>query len=148
MVRSGLEDGIIKFSQGDYGRPLLHTSEGGEFVAKLVAENRNRCSCAITCGDVNSVGILFDTVLVPGRFVNFEIFANIAKEAIESTNCGLGPNIALKSYDCTPEELRTRCESLRKIDSDPLLVTNGLRETAMFYLQKLSRCEPSQLSQS
>jgi nucleoside-diphosphate-sugar epimerase len=125
MTRSGLENGVIKFSQGDYGRPLLHALEAGEYVADLVEKKVHSRSQR----DANDDDILFETVLVPGHFVTFQTFANIAKEAIESHRY-VDSSIVFEAYKQTPDELRTRCISSRDFVSDPSLLI-VIEETRM-----------------
>ena len=129
MVRSGLEHGVIKFSPGDYGRPLLYASKAGEFVANQVEKQIHCYYDRNTEDDETS----YETVLVPGNFVSFQTFANIAKEVIEQ-NCD-GRSIAFETYEQTPDELRTRCISSREFVSDTSSVIRGLKEAAMYSLK-------------
>jgi len=133
MVTSGLEQNVIKFSPGDFGRPLLHTFQAGEFVADLIdAQIKSHCSTL-----VDNNGKLYETVLVPGDFISFETFAKIAREVIEHS-CD-DRNITFEEYQRTPNELRTRCISSRGFVSDPSLAEKGLKEAAMHSLKYFNK---------
>ena len=147
MVRSGLECGVIKFSPGDYGRCLLHAAEAGCFVVKLM-EKRMDDSCSTRRSSSSSSSSsnkesLFETILVPGHFVSFRTFANIAKEVlagnINSCDGDDGEEIRLETYAQTPDELRSRCISSRGITigtNDSSMVLDGLKEAAVYSLKR------------
>lgn len=126
MVVSGLEDGVIRFSPGDeFGRPLLHSARAGEFVARAIEKR----IASLRRGDDD---VSYETVLVPGDFVPFRTFANVAKEVVERYYGDDGRDVSLETYDRTPNELRTRCvsSSSREFASDYASIHEGLKEAA------------------
>ena len=133
MVRSGMEDNVIKYSSGDYGRPLLHSVQAGEFVANVIEKQ-------ILDSHHTANQVQYETIVVPGHFVSFETFADIAKEVIESRNGSDGGNatnnIAFKTYEQTPDELRTRCIPTEGIEIDASLINEGLKESAVHSLMQ------------
>mmetsp|Transcript_13004 Transcript_13004/g.19711 ORF Transcript_13004/g.19711 Transcript_13004/m.19711 type:complete len:282 (+) Transcript_13004:425-1270(+) len=142
MTKSGLDTGIIKFSDGDYGRPLLHTIEAGEFVVRVIEDQISRGSNIMKKSQEFDTDAGSDTVLVPGHFVTFKTFAETVTEAIETTY--KDKRISFETYETTPDELRTRCVSSRwkstgvdgvTPDGDSTLVIDGLKETAMHFIQ-------------
>jgi len=134
MVRSAHEHGIIKFSSGgDYGRPLLHSSQAGELVASLIERRR-------AGGELgnNDNGGSFETVLVPGHFVPFQTFARIAKAAVLKKYGRKENDITFQEYEETPDELRTRCISAITKDwfvCNSALVELGLEQSAQHSLE-------------
>ena len=135
MVRSGIEGNVIKYSPGDYGRPLLHSVQAGEFVAKVI-EKQILDSLLHTTNQVQ-----YETIVVPGHFVSFETFADIAKEVIDNRNSNddghATNNITFETYGQTPDELRTRCTpSTKGIEIDISLIKKGLKESAVHTLKQ------------
>ena len=135
MIQSGLEKGVIKYSEGMYGRPLLHTNEAGDIVMNIV-ERDMLSPIQYSKGDVD-VGRekLFNSVLIPGHFITFKTFAEVTKETIE--NKYKSKNVAFDVYENTPNELRIHCNSLMKrVNISSSLVIDGLKETAAFALKQ------------
>lgn len=127
MTKSAYENGVIKFSSGDYGRPLLHSTQAGDFVASIIEKQ-------IT-GDKSRK---YEVVLVPGSFVQFFVFSKIAKNVVEEKKQGT-QEITLVEYEKTPDELRVRCvseETKSWFQCDESLIVKGLRESSEYTLSE------------
>ena len=74
MVRSGIEGNVIKYSPGNYGRPLLHSVQAGEFVANVIEKQILDSHHTSTTNQVQ-----YETIVVPGHFVSFKTFALLQK---------------------------------------------------------------------
>lgn len=118
MVKSALENGRIVYSEGDFGRPLLHRRQAGEILVALANNKMKRD--------------YITTILVPGHFIPFKTFALIAKEVVQQHK---GGSVQLDVQENTPDFLRSSCVSdkLKKeigFVPDGALVELGLRDTA------------------
>lgn len=125
---------MIKYSPGDYGRPLLHSAQAGEFVANVIEKQ-------ILDSHHTTNQVQYETIVVPGHFVSFQTFANIAKEVLENKNSSddghAANNIVFETYEQTPDELRTRCTpSTKGIEIDASLINEGLKESAVHTLKQ------------
>ena len=123
MVSSAIETGIIRYSPGDYGRPLLHTNQAGDMVVSLI---ERRIDYRTTTGS-------YEVVLIPGHFVLFGDFAQIAKEVVEKS--GKRANVVLEEQEGeSPVVLKTRCASRRLKDMgffpNGKMAIDGLRQSA------------------
>lgn len=134
MVRDALELRKIAFSDGDFGRPLLHGRQAGGVLVALAEKWRSKQSDDPSDDDKPSDG--FDSVLLPGHFTTFRRFAEIAKEvAIEYCDNLSDGDVVLEPRENTPDFLRSRCVSPRLRGEigfvpDAAMVDEGLRDTA------------------
>ena len=136
MVQSAMENGSILYSKGDYGRPLLHSTQAGDIVVNY-AERRYSSRKE----KMPTSSSKFDTILIPGHFTPFKKFAFIAKEVVVGKGGKNPEEVSLTTQESTPDFLRSRCISerlLREINfiPDGKLVEEGLRETAISALEK------------
>ena len=133
MASSAIDTGTIRYSPGDYGRPLLHTNQAGDMVVSLI-ERRIADSFPCTTGR-------YDVVLIPGHFVLFRDFALIAKEVVEKSG-KRQDNILEEQMGETPAVLKTRCESRRLKDIGVVpngkMAIDGLRQSAEAALESLA----------
>lgn len=131
MTAAALHDGKISYSEGDYGRPLLHAVDAGWALVKLT-ESRLRSQ--------PSDKEYFDTIVMPGTFLCFQRFASIVAAVVEAS--GKRTTVELQRQDGAPSFLRTRCTSTRlaELEFAPSheRSEDGLRETCRFWLKKLS----------
>ncbi len=94
MVKDALEKKLIKYSPGDFGRPLLNSTEAGIALLRFIEND-----------DLN---LRFKKVLFPGAFIRFSEFAQTVKEVVAAKT---GYSITFEQYKNTPEHLKTRVES-------------------------------------
>mmetsp|Transcript_19728 Transcript_19728/g.34749 ORF Transcript_19728/g.34749 Transcript_19728/m.34749 type:complete len:359 (+) Transcript_19728:77-1153(+) len=143
MAVSAFRDGIIRYSPGDYGRPLLHSKQAGDLIVSLVKIRIQRDGHRIYFQGGGS----FQSLVVPGQFVSFHQFATIANEAVLSrldTDDHMGERVRLEEMDSeqTPEQLKTHCSSKTLITAvgfvpDKTMVEAGLRESALFAINQV-----------
>jgi nucleoside-diphosphate-sugar epimerase len=127
MVHSAMESGEIVYSEGDYGRPLLHSQQAGDILVTLA----ERWSSLKGCGQKP-----FDIILIPGYFTPFATFASIARDVVVKNGGKIQEEIKLTCQSHTPEFLRSRCSSdrlARDIQFVPHrgYVEEGLRNAAL-----------------
>ena len=83
---------------------------------------------------------LFEKILVPGHFVRFRTFANIAKEVLAGNmnRCDNGVEIRSETYVETLDELKSRCITSHGITNGNYssMVLNGLKEAAVYSLKR------------
>jgi len=134
MVASALETGTVEYSDGDFGRPLLHAQDAGRAVVMLAEERLRALTHQITSK------VAFDTVVLPGVFTPFKTFAQIVSQEAYSP----AASIALVTQKTpTPTFLSTRCEgsadrlSRAGFVPDEAMVERGLRETAKSKLDEM-----------
>ena len=141
MVRSALETGIVRYSDGDYGRPLLHAIQAGEAVAAMSDRRRRKEGKNVEEEEVKKDGVgrgTFKTALIPGAFVPFSAFAEVAREVVTTAQRGIARgDVRLEPLrpDGTPEHLRSRCISNRLWEEvgflpDRSAAVDGLRDAA------------------
>ena len=70
----------------------------------------------------------------------FQVFADIAKDAVES-KAGESKRILLETYNETPDEFKTRCVSSVPFVIDASLMNDGLKETAIVILESSSKLD-------
>jgi len=131
MVKEALEQNKITYSDGDYGRPLLHSNQAGDIIRSLAERE--------TCNK-------FEIILIPGCFTKFETFAEITKQVVENYKTRVRKIELQHQQNPTPNYLRSRCSSQKLLEQIPTFVPNGdlvqegLRETALkaleYYLDK------------
>lgn len=122
MVRQAAGNGIIKYSPGPYGRPLLEATNSGEALVKLIkADDQEKA---------------FNKYLISGEFVRFELFAEAAKKAAENR---LKREVKLKKLSKTPEFLKSKVHSdyLKRLGFKPdgTRVVKALEQNANIYLE-------------
>jgi hypothetical protein len=93
------------------------------------------------CGSMNSnKERVCEKILVPGHFVRFRTFANIAKEVLAGNmnRCDNGVEIRSETYVETPDELKSRCITSHGITNGNYssMVLNGLKEAAVYSLKR------------
>lgn len=72
MVAAALDTGIVRFSAGDFGRPLLSGTDAGHALLLLTEKRRLESAPAAAPG--------CSAVLMPGHFTTFRRFAEIVQE--------------------------------------------------------------------
>ncbi len=122
MVIQAIENGRIKYSPGQYGRPLLESTQAGEVLAVLVENDDN---------------IRFKKYLIPGAFIPFSVFAETVKRVVEKE---AAREIDLEEIPETPDFLKTKTNSgyLSRLGfrPDKGRVLAALEKNAREYLKK------------
>ena len=91
MTRQALIEGIIKYSPGNYGRPLLSSVQAGEALILLMESDDRK--------------INFKKYLIPGIFIRFEEFAKAVKTEVEKET---KRKIVLETIPKTPDFLKSQ----------------------------------------
>ena len=128
MVAAALDTGIVRFSAGDFGRPLLSGTDAGHALLLLTEKRRLESAPAAAPG--------CSAVLMPGHFTTFRRFAEIVQEVVTASVLAPPGGVALEPVEeGTPAFLAARCESVQLATTagfvpDAAAVDEGLRETA------------------
>lgn len=137
MVAAALDTGVVRFSAGDFGRPLLSGTNAGHALLLLTEKRRLESAAAPVPG--------CSSVLMPGHFTTFHRFAEIVQEAVTASTQAPPGGVTLEPVeDGTPAALAARCESEQLATTvgfvpDAAAVDEGLRETARAALHTLPR---------
>jgi nucleoside-diphosphate-sugar epimerase len=91
MVKEAVEQGIIHYSAGDYGRPLLDAISAGNYLLKLI--------------ELNNIDT--KAFLIPGIFISFKEFAETVQKVVKEKT---GKDIKLVPQETTPDFLKTKIE--------------------------------------
>jgi nucleoside-diphosphate-sugar epimerase len=133
MTEAALRHGKVEYSEGDYGRPLLHSEDAGHAVVLLAEERLKEAADQPTT---------FESVLVPGAFTPFREFARIVVEETKKVS-GRSSILATPQTNPTPEFLRTRCSSRRMQDASFTpradMIEAGLRETCRVAAERVEK---------
>lgn len=124
MVVQVLEQGKISYSPGQYGRPLIEANQAGEALILLIEND----DCEKR----------FAWYLIPGSFIPFAAFAQVAKKVVEQKT---DKKIVLEKIKETPDFLKSQCSSERLsrlgFSPDKKRTLVALRKNAMLYFKSL-----------
>jgi len=123
MLKEACADATVTYSEGDYGRPLLHAEDAGRAVV-MVAKAR------LEGGEGSRPH--FEVILIPGKFTSFGEFADTVVAEM-----GEAAGVKKKKQGETPDFLKSRCVGLQRLkdlgfEPDRDLVAKGLKETAWY----------------
>lgn len=122
MANQALSEGIITYSAGVFGRPLLDSTQAGQALNLLIKNDDKKKS--------------FETFLIPGIFTPFSKFASSVKKVIEKEK---GGNVKLDKQTSTPDFLKTKTQSdyLEKIGFNPKkeAILKALEKNAYQYIK-------------
>lgn len=138
MTEEALSSGRITFSPGEFGRPLLHSSDAGRALMML-HEARNG-------GGVRQTGAHFECCLMPGSFTPFSVFAEVVQDTVRAHLHARKSDVSIAEIELvpqkqTPDSLQAQCvshtfESLG-FSPDSSLVCEGLRATCLHSIHQL-----------
>eukprot|EP00928_Gymnodinium_smaydae_P054332 TRINITY_DN38121_c0_g1_i1.p1 TRINITY_DN38121_c0_g1~~TRINITY_DN38121_c0_g1_i1.p1 ORF type:complete len:346 (-),score=34.35 TRINITY_DN38121_c0_g1_i1:156-1193(-) len=132
MIAQALECGQIRYSAGDFGRPLMSSSDAGRALVTLTMARLTSRLKSSSNTDSMLEQPTFETILLPGVFVHFQRFAEIVSEEVES-KCKCSRPELIAEDGSPPETLRARCNSTRLeamgFIPDNCAVEEGLRAT-------------------
>lgn len=94
MIVQAIKEGEISYSPGEFGRPLVDSSEAGEALAVLINNDDSDKQ--------------FKKYLIPGYFVPFSLFATTVKKVVEAKT---NKHIRLTEIENSPDFLKSKCRS-------------------------------------
>ena len=115
----------IEYIDGDMGRPLLTSFIAGRMLLKII--------------EMDDPSKMFDVFLVPGVFIEFKTFAEIAKKVVDKR---LKSDIILNPISSNQEYLRTTIKSklFEYFDMDELKneVLKSLDQNVVYFLGQMN----------